>query len=105
MPEKSQDQMFYSFNAGPIHFVMINTEFYFFPKFFKQSALYQYQWLKADLEVGSTTVCSPIQAKFRSRASNLWQYPVSVLALLGQFCLTISENVWMVVVAQKTKKL
>ena len=46
--------MFYSFNLGPIHFVSINTEYYYFmdqPWNFKDCVLRQYDWLQRDLQV------------------------------------------------------
>ena len=52
-PEQGKD-MFYSFNLGPIHFVSINTEYYYYqdePWNFKQCVLRQYDWLKNDLQV------------------------------------------------------
>ena len=46
--------MFYSFNLGPIHFVSINTEYYYYqdqPWNFAEAVLRQYDWLKKDLQV------------------------------------------------------
>ena len=46
--------MFYSFNLGPIHFVSINTEYYYYmdqPWNFKDCVLRQYHWLQKDLQV------------------------------------------------------
>ena len=61
MPEKDWVQklnrdldMFYSFNLGPIHFVSINTEYYYYmdqPWNFKDCVLRQYDWLQRDLQV------------------------------------------------------
>jgi len=53
MPQRSPEEMFYSFNLGPVHYVMINTEYYFWPEFFNQQATYQYEWLESDLEVAN----------------------------------------------------
>lgn len=47
--------MFYSFNLGPIHFVSISTEYYYWfdqPWNFPECVLRQYIWLYKDLEVG-----------------------------------------------------
>jgi hypothetical protein len=42
--------MMYSWNMGPIHFVSISTEFYYFLRYGIKQAIFQYEWLKADLE-------------------------------------------------------
>merc|ERR1712226_1232942 len=45
--------MFYSFNLGPIHFVSINTEYYYFmdrPYDFEECVIKQFIWLYKDLE-------------------------------------------------------
>ena len=62
MPEENkadQDKnMFYSFNLGPIHFVSINTEYYYYqdqPWNFAEAVLRQYDWLKKDLQVNIKT--------------------------------------------------
>ena len=55
-PDQGKD-MFYSFNLGPIHFVGINTEYYYYqdePWNFKECVLRQYDWLKNDLQVYNT---------------------------------------------------
>ena len=46
--------MFYSFNLGPVHFISINTEYYYYmeqPWNFDECVLRQYNWLQKDLEV------------------------------------------------------
>ena len=46
--------MFYSFNLWPIHFVSINTEYYYYmgkPWDFQECVLRQWVWLQKDLEV------------------------------------------------------
>ena len=46
----SENSLFYSFNLGPAHFIVISTEFYYFLNYgFKQIVL-QYEWLKGDLK-------------------------------------------------------
>ena len=49
---RTKSNHFYSFNVGPVHFVVFSTEFYFV-----QGALNQirdqYDWLKADLELAN----------------------------------------------------
>ena len=58
MPEENkadQDKnMFYSFNLGPIHFISINTEYYYYmdqPWKFQDCVIRQYIWLYYDLRV------------------------------------------------------
>ena len=43
--------MFYSFNVGPVHFISLNTEYYYFLNFGATQLLRQYNWLVNDLEV------------------------------------------------------
>ena len=54
-PTDDQDKnMFYSFNLGPVHFVSINTEYYYFmdrPYDFEDCVIKQFIWLYKDLEV------------------------------------------------------
>lgn len=42
--------MFYSFDLGPVHFVSISTEFYYYYHYFGKESLYnQYAWLEKEL--------------------------------------------------------
>ncbi len=50
MPGDSEN-MFYSFDVGPVHFVSISTEFYYFTNFGMKTVANQYKWLVKDLEV------------------------------------------------------
>ena len=50
MPGDTQG-MFYSFNLGLAHFVVINTEAYYFPTYGTDQIQTQYNWLKEDLRV------------------------------------------------------
>lgn len=51
----SKNNFFYSFNAGPIHFVAISTEFYYFLDYIGIEALnLQWEWLKRDLAFANT---------------------------------------------------
>ena len=43
--------MFYSFDMGPVHFISINTEYYYFLNYGGVQVLRQYKWLVQDLEV------------------------------------------------------
>ena len=45
------DGMFYSFNMGPVHFISINTESYYFTEYGTDQVFSQYNWLLDDLEV------------------------------------------------------
>ena len=63
MPEENkadQDKnMFYSFNLGPIHFISINTEYYYYmdqPWNFQDCVIRQYIWLYYDLKVECTVI-------------------------------------------------
>lgn len=56
------NNFYYSFNAGPVHFVGFSTEFYYFVKYSGLPALHaQYEWLKEDLAFAS----SPEQRRLR----------------------------------------
>ena len=46
-----RDNMYYSFNMGPIHFVSISTEFYFYLEYGVTQLGVQYKWLINDLKV------------------------------------------------------
>lgn len=45
--------LFYSFNLGPAHLVVVSTEVYYFPEYGVDSLVTQYNWLEKDLEVQS----------------------------------------------------
>ena len=45
------ESMVYSWNMGPIHFVSISTEFYYFLQYGIRPVMKQYDWLVNDLEV------------------------------------------------------
>ncbi|XP_023333484.1 acid phosphatase type 7 [Eurytemora carolleeae] len=53
MPE-DDNKMFYSFNLGPVHFISISTEFYFYLEYGMDQLINQYYWLKQDLEKANT---------------------------------------------------
>ncbi|XP_013069245.2 acid phosphatase type 7-like [Biomphalaria glabrata] len=42
-------KMYYSFNMGPVHFISISTEFFYFPYYGVQQLYDQYDWVKQDL--------------------------------------------------------
>ena len=41
--------LFYSFDLGPVHFVSISTEVYYFMQYGVKLIISQYDWLKKDL--------------------------------------------------------
>jgi len=46
-----ENNFYYSYNAGPVHFIAISTEFYYFLDYSGLAPLVkQYEWLRADLE-------------------------------------------------------
>jgi hypothetical protein len=49
MPGK-YDSMMYSWNIGPIHFISISTEFYYFLQYGIKPVTRQYEWLEKDLK-------------------------------------------------------
>lgn len=49
-PPNGPDNLFYSFNLGPAHFISINTEYYYFLNYGLKSAIFQYYWLENDLK-------------------------------------------------------
>lgn len=50
-----QNNFYYSFNVGPIHFVAFSTEFYYFLDTVGMIALEnQYEWLKKDLSIATS---------------------------------------------------
>ena len=49
MPEGQFGDMYYSFDAGPVHFVSISTEFYYYLNFGIHTVIRQHHWLEQDL--------------------------------------------------------
>lgn len=45
------ENMMYSFNLGPAHFISISTEFYYFLYYGIKPVVLQYEWLVNDLQV------------------------------------------------------
>jgi len=50
MPGRSED-MFFSFDIGPVHFVAINTEYYYYLNYGLKMVGRQYKWIEEDLKV------------------------------------------------------
>lgn len=48
MPGESEG-LWYSFNVGPVHFIGIGTEAYYFMNYGIKQLIKQYQWLEKDL--------------------------------------------------------
>lgn len=48
------DSLMYSFDMGPVHFISISTEFYYFLEYGLKLVVGQYEWLQRDLEVSPT---------------------------------------------------
>lgn len=43
------ENLFYSFNLGPVHFIGISTEMYYFLNYGLKTLVFQYEWLVNDL--------------------------------------------------------
>lgn len=51
MPHMNEtENLFYSWDLGPVHFIAINTEAYYFLSYGAAPLINQYQWLEKDLE-------------------------------------------------------
>ena len=48
MPNDDKN-MFFSYDVGPIHFVSVSTEFYYFLNFGLMQVKKQYDWIQKDL--------------------------------------------------------
>ena len=55
MPGESEG-MYFSYNMGPVHFIAISTEFYYFVDYGVKQILNQYKWLEKDLKVHKYTI-------------------------------------------------
>ena len=54
MPGETES-MFFSFNVGPVHFISISTEFYYYTNYGFKMVANQYKWLIGDLEKATRT--------------------------------------------------
>ncbi|GAB6031716.1 hypothetical protein CHUAL_009463 [Chamberlinius hualienensis] len=50
MPHDDGSNMFFSFDIGPVHFISISTEYYFFTNYGLKQIVNQYKWLEKDLK-------------------------------------------------------
>nr|QGW52015.1 acid phosphatase type 7A [Dugesia japonica] len=53
MPNNDNQNMFYSYNVGPIHFISISTEYYFYVNYGLMQLLNQYKWLAEELKTAN----------------------------------------------------
>lgn len=55
---KDTESFFFSWDMGPVHFIAVNTEAYYFLEYGLKPLSRQYEWLINDLEVSSMSVTS-----------------------------------------------
>ena len=58
------ESIYYSFDMGPVHFISISTEYYYFTDFGTEQVFSQYNWLIADLEVDTIIMVQTATALF-----------------------------------------
>eukprot|EP00898_Chlorokybus_atmophyticus_P003512 jgi/Chlat1/4161/Chrsp27S04232 len=80
MPQRqSYDNLYYSWDIGPVHFVSYNTEVFFFPDLFSEHNMKrQYEWMEADL-----------QAANRNRQERPW---IIVVGHRPMYCASCAYN-------------
>lgn len=74
------ENLFYSFNLGPVHFIGISTEFYYFLNYGLKPLVFQYSWLEKDLQEA---------AKPQNRALRPW---VIVYGHRPMYCSNENDN-------------
>jgi len=57
------ENMMYSFNLGPAHFISISTEFYYFLYYGIKPVVLQYEWLVNDLKVNLHSIIYYLHSK------------------------------------------
>lgn len=69
MPGGTENLM-YSFNLGPVHFIALSTEAYYFLRYGIKTLVKQYEWLEADLieatKPENRSVCRGVTASNKS---------------------------------------
>ncbi|GLV35264.1 uncharacterized protein CBL_01586 [Carabus blaptoides fortunei] len=79
MPDETESIM-YSFDMGPVHFISISTELYYFMNYGLKPLVFQYQWLEKDL----------IEANLpENRAQRPW---IVVMGHRPMYCSNDNEN-------------
>lgn len=79
MPDETESIM-YSFDMGPVHFISISTELYYFMNYGLKPLVFQYQWLEQDL----------IEANLpENRAKRPW---IVVMGHRPMYCSNDNEN-------------
>lgn len=79
MPDETESIM-YSFDMGPVHFISISTELYYFMNYGLKPLVFQYQWLEKDL----------IEANLpENRAKRPW---IVVMGHRPMYCSNDNEN-------------
>ena len=53
------ENMFYKFEMGPVQFVCISSEFYYYLEYGTHMAINQYSWLENVLKVGNLWLLCP----------------------------------------------
>ena len=48
------ESLYYSFDVGPVHFVVVSTEFYYFLNYGKKLVAMQYEWVVDDLKAADS---------------------------------------------------
>ncbi|CAH0727268.1 unnamed protein product, partial [Brenthis ino] len=78
----SYESMFYSFDIGPVHFISISTEFYYFLEYGFKMVANQYEWLKRDLEEAT---------KPENRSKRPW---IIIYGHRPMYCGNVGDDCW-----------
>ena len=81
--------MFYSWNTGPVHFISLNTEFYYYLNFGATQLLRQYKWLINDLEVRNYQLQLTLDLRANLVLYFLKRFPLEFFPPLNTFPLFI----------------
>ena len=68
------NNFFWSYNIGPIHLVLFNTEFYYFKQYGSHQIMNQWRWLEDDLKKANA-----------NRAQQPWIISVAHRPLYNQY--------------------